>query len=237
MNGSRGSLREISALAQGLGSGDRFDALICPPATLLMAAVEAAQGSALGIGAQDCRAEPSGAYTGDLSAEMLKDAGAVAVIAGHSERRSLHGETSADVARKAAAAHRAGLMAIVCIGETQGERGFGLAEAVCRRQVRDSLPESAAAGNTVIAYEPVWAIGTGLTPSLDDISVIHAAICSALFARGPKPDANWRILYGGSVKPDSAGDILALPEVDGVLVGGASLKAADFLAIAGAARP
>ncbi len=231
MNGTRESLREISAVAAALQPDAVFDALICPPATLLAAAVEAARGSALGIGAQDCHAEPGGAFTGDISAPMIKDCGATAVILGHSERRAHHGETSAEVARKAEAAHGAGLIAIVCIGETEGERRFGLAEAVCRRHVRGSLPPSATPANTVIAYEPVWAIGTGLTPGTADIAAIHGAIRAAL----PSGES-WRILYGGSVKPDSAGAILALADVDGVLVGGASLKAADFLAIAGASR-
>ena len=234
MNGLRTALCEIAEVAGELSrNSPGYDALICPPVTLIPAAAEIAHGSPLHIGAQDCHAEQSGAFTGDVSADMLRDAGATAVILGHSERRSTHAERSADVRAKAQAAHRAGLLAIICIGETAGERRVGLTADVCLRQLRESLPASASPSNTAIAYEPVWAIGTGLTPSLHDIDATHGTIRQALPAQH---EHRWRILYGGSVKPDGARDILSLGEVGGVLIGGASLKAADFLAIAACAR-
>lgn len=234
MNGLRAALGEVADVARELSRGNaECDALICPPVTLIAAAAEIARGSPLQIGAQDCHEAQAGAFTGDVSAEMLRDAGATAVIVGHSERRSLHGEHSGDVRSKAEAAHRAGLLAIICIGETAGERRMGLTADVCLRQLRLSLPAGASPSNTAIAYEPVWAIGTGLTPSLHDIAAIHGTVREALPAQAGAP---WRILYGGSVKPDGARDILSLKEVGGVLVGGASLKAADFLAIAACAR-
>jgi triosephosphate isomerase len=235
MNGLRRDLDEIARIGRALGRDAEADMLLCPPATLLMASVQAAGQSSLTIGAQDCRAQASGAFTGDISAEMIRDAGGRAIILGHSERRTFHGELSRDVRAKAEACHRAGLLAIICIGETAGERRAGLAVEVCRRQLQGSLPESAAPGNTAIAYEPVWAIGTGLTPTLRDVKEMHSAIRASLPATG-EPGGEWRILYGGSVKPENAASLLALAEVDGVLVGGASLNSADFLAIASASR-
>jgi triosephosphate isomerase len=186
---------------------------------------------AFALGGQDCRAEASGAYTGDLSAEMLKDAGASAVIVGHSERRQYHGERDADVAAKARAAWRAGMTAIICIGETEGQRDTGQAHHICGGQVEGSVPAEATAGNTAIAYEPVWAIGSGRTPSDEDIVAMHAHIRRCLVEHLGPEGADMRILYGGSVKPSNAKIILALDNVNGALVGGASLKARDFLAI------
>jgi triosephosphate isomerase len=188
------------------------------------------------IGAQDCHAEPSGAFTGDISAEMLKDSGAVAVIVGHSERRAGHGESDAGVRAKAMAAHRAGLVAIVCVGETRAERDAGRALPVVDGQLAASLPDDAAAGNLVVAYEPVWAIGTGLTPTPDDVAEMHGAIRRHLTRRFGREGEGMRILYGGSVKPSNAAELMAVANVDGALVGGASLKAGDFLAIAQAYR-
>jgi triosephosphate isomerase len=183
------------------------------------------------LGGQDCHVAASGAYTGDIAAEMLADAGAGAVIVGHSERRSAHGELDRIVRAKAAAAHRAGLIAIVCVGETAGERSAGLTEDVVRRQLDKSLPDAATATNTVIAYEPVWAIGTGLTPTNEDVARVHAAIRQVLTERFAAEGAGMRILYGGSVKPSNARELLAIKDVNGALVGGASLKASDFLGI------
>ena len=200
----------------------------CPPFTLVPAIAEALAGSGVAVGGQDCHAEPAGAYTGYISAEMLKDAGCSHVIVGHSERRHGCGETDADVRAKTAAAWRAGLVAIVCVGETRAEREAGRALEVVAAQLAGSIPDGADAARLVVAYEPVWAIGTGMTPTTADIAEIHAAI------RGRIP-AGTRILYGGSVNPKNAAEILALDEVDGALVGGASLKADDFWAIAKAA--
>ncbi len=205
--------------------------LICPPATLLAPVASVLAGSPVALGGQDCHAEAAGAHTGDISAGMLADAGCTHVITGHSERRAAYGESDAVVRAKAAAAHRAGLIAIVCVGETAAERDAGKAEAVVAASLRASLPDSAGPGNTVIAYEPVWAIGTGRLPTIDEVVAVHAALRAVLGEHG----AAMRILYGGSVKPDNAVALLAPPDVDGALVGGASLSAADFLAIAGAA--
>jgi triosephosphate isomerase (TIM) len=205
--------------------------MICPPATLLAALAREAAGSRLQVGGQDCHARPSGAHTGDISAEMLEDAGAVAVIVGHSERRADHGERDADVKAKALAAHRAGLAAIVCIGETAGERRAGLTLTVVGRQLAASLPEPASAADTTIAYEPVWAIGTGLTATPADVAEVHDFLREALVQRFGAEGRAMRILYGGSVKPDNARTLLAIGNVNGALVGGASLKADDFLAI------
>ncbi|MGE0660378.1 MAG: triose-phosphate isomerase [Reyranellaceae bacterium] len=236
MNGLRADglalARELTGLLAKGTPG--FDMLVCPPATILSAVAEAARGSALIVGGQDCRAEEKGAYTGDLSAEMLKDAGASAVIVGHSERRTLHGETDDTVRAKAQAAARAGLTAIICIGETLEERDAGRTLAVLERQVLGSVPAASKAATTVVAYEPVWAIGTGRTPSTDDVAVAHAHIRKTLAQRMDDAAAT-RILYGGSVKPDNAAALLGLADVDGALVGGASLKSADFWAIARAA--
>ncbi len=236
MNGLRADgLALTKELARLLAQGTPgFDMLVCPPATILAAIAEAAKGSALMVGGQDCRAEEKGAYTGDLSAEMLKDAGAGAVIVGHSERRTLHGETDDIVRAKAQAVARAGLTAIICIGETLDERDAGRTLEVLERQVLGSVPEASKAATTVIAYEPVWAIGTGRTPSTDDVAAAHAHIRKTL-AKRMDDAAKTRILYGGSVKPDNAAALLGLADVDGALVGGASLKAADFWAIATAA--
>jgi triosephosphate isomerase len=210
--------------------------LICPPVTLIARAVTAA-GGVLAIGAQDCHTEASGAFTGDISAEMLKDIGATSVIVGHSERRQHHGENDELVCAKARAAHRAGLVSIICIGETEDQRMRGRALDVVSGQLKGSVPDGARASTTVIAYEPVWAIGTGKTPTSAEIAQMHGHIRGQLKARFDAEGSGMRILYGGSVKPSNARDILGLPDVDGALVGGASLKAADFLAIAGAARP
>ncbi len=233
MNGTRASLPELRAIAAG--AGGTSEVAICPPATLISAAVEAVAGTAVAIGAQDCHAAAKGAHTGDIAAEMIADAGGKLVIVGHSERRTDHGETDAEVRAKTEAAWRAGLTAILCIGETEAERRGGQTEAVLSRQIAGSVPDGATAGKLVIAYEPVWAIGTGLTPSNDDIVAAHAHIRAELAGRLGQGEADaMRILYGGSVKPDNAATIMALPGVDGGLVGGASLKAADFLTIVAA---
>jgi triosephosphate isomerase (TIM) len=238
MNGLQSSLGEAQRVRERLGEpgfAAGVDVMICPPATLIGALARDAAGSRLQVGAQDCHRAASGAHTGDVAAEMLKDAGASAVIVGHSERRADHGEGSRDVQAKALAAHRAGLTAIVCVGETAGERAAGLTLAVVGRQLAASLPDKVSAADTVVAYEPVWAIGTGLTASTADIAQVHAFIRSALEQRFGAEGGNMRILYGGSVKPDNAGAIFAVANVNGGLVGGASLKAADFLAIIAAA--
>lgn len=210
----------------------RADVLVCPPATLIMAFAERARGSTVAVGAQDCHPKPSGAHTGDLSAEMLRDAGATAVIVGHSERRADHGETNELVRAKAEAALRAGLTAIVCVGETKAERDAGRTLAVVEEQLRGSVPDGATPANTVIAYEPVWAIGTGLTPTVADVAEVHGMIRRELVRRFGDRAGTTRILYGGSVKPDNAALLLGAADVDGALVGGASLKATDFLNIA-----
>jgi triosephosphate isomerase len=234
MNGLAASQVEVRRVQERL-EDPRFapavDVMICPPATLLSALAGIAQGSRLAVGAQDCHWEPRGAHTGDIAAEMLKDAGASAVIVGHSERRTDHGERSSDVRCKALAAHRAGLAAIVCIGETAGERRAGLTLAVVERQLYGSLPDRIGAADTVVAYEPVWAIGTGLTASTDDVAEVHGFLRRALVQRFGAPGAGIRILYGGSVKPDNARELMGVANVDGALVGGASLKADDFLAV------
>jgi triosephosphate isomerase len=210
--------------------------MICPPATLIAELAALARGTRLMVGGQDCHTGRSGAHTGDVSAEMLADAGARAVILGHSERRTDHGESSALVAKKVQAAHAAGLTAIVCIGETAGERQVGLTLDVVRRQLAQSLPEGVTGANTVIAYEPVWAIGTGLTPTTSDVAEVHAAIRAALTARLGAGASAMRLLYGGSVKPSNARELMGVANVDGALVGGASLEAADFLGIIAAYR-
>ncbi|WP_029031632.1 triose-phosphate isomerase [Salinarimonas rosea] len=237
MNGLAAALAEADAVAAEAGAlAGRVDLALCPPATLVHRMAERLSGSGVAVGGQDCHPQAAGAHTGDVSAEMLADAGATHVIVGHSERRADHAESDADVRAKLAAAHRAGLVAIVCVGETREEREAGRALEVVRGQLDGSLPEGLAAATTVIAYEPVWAIGTGLVPTLDDIGEMHAAVREALAAKAPADEvAAMRILYGGSVKPGNAAEILAVANVDGALVGGASLKAADFLAIAAAA--
>jgi triosephosphate isomerase (TIM) len=232
MHGLKAGVGEIRALCRAFADEAPLgDVLICPPATLIAEAVRAASGSLVAIGGQDCHAEPYGAFTGDISAEMLRDAGATAVIVGHSERRRYHRETSQMVAGKAAAALRASLYAIICVGETESERIAGQALAVVTDQLRDSVPANLRSSQAAIAYEPVWAIGTGRTPTAADIEEMHRAIRDALRERMGGDAANMRILYGGSVKPDNAAQILAVRNVDGALVGGASLKAADFLGI------
>jgi triosephosphate isomerase (TIM) len=237
MNGLRGQLAEALRVRDAVSApapDPKTDVMICPPATLVAALADAARGSRLQVGAQNCHVEVSGAFTGDISAEMLKDAGAVAVIVGHSERRAMHGERDRDVRRKVDAVHRAGLTAIVCVGETGGERAAGLTLEVVRRQLAGSLPDAVLAADTVVAYEPVWAIGSGVTPSAADVAEVHAAMRETLQARCGAEGAAIRILYGGSVKPSNAREILSVPNVNGALVGGASLKADDFLAIVAA---
>ncbi|MDQ8700747.1 triose-phosphate isomerase [Hyphomicrobium sp. LHD-15] len=233
MNGLSAALGESAEVRDALPALGKSapDVMICPPATLVAQLAAASKGSALAVGGQDCHAAASGAHTGDISAEMLKDAGATAVIVGHSERRADHGELDRIVKAKAAAAHRAGLTAIVCIGETKGERLADLTLNVVNRQLAASLPDTATAHNTVVAYEPIWAIGTGLTPEAKDVAEIHAAIRKNLESRFGPAGKGIRILYGGSVKPTNARELLSLPNVNGALVGGASLKAVDFLAI------
>jgi triosephosphate isomerase len=234
MNGLRASLVEFEAMLAGAaGIAGKADLLVCPPATLIAAFAEKARGSGnLMIGAQDCHPKASGAHTGDLSAEMLADAGASAIIVGHSERRADHGETDVLVRQKAEAAWRAGITAIVCIGETQNHRNSGQTLDICGGQLQGSLPNGTAAGNLVVAYEPVWAIGTGLTPTVEDVEQVHRFIRDSLIQRFMGEGARIRILYGGSVKPSNAAELMAVANVNGALVGGASLKAADFLAIA-----
>jgi triosephosphate isomerase len=236
MNGLQAAVAELDRMIDGVRDLPAADILVCPPATLLTAFAARAKGTPVAIGAQDCHAERSGAFTGDISAEMLKDAGASTVIVGHSERRASHGERDADVRAKALAARRAGLLAIVCVGETQAERDAGRALSVVEAQLAGSLPEGASAGNLVVAYEPVWAIGSGRTPTPDDVAEMHGLIRGHLTRRFGAEGEGVRILYGGSVKPSNAAALLAVANVDGALVGGASLKADDFLAIAGVYR-
>ncbi|MCB1511634.1 MAG: triose-phosphate isomerase [Hyphomicrobiaceae bacterium] len=236
MNGLKAALAEAEALKGGLNSAPAAcDVMLCPPAPLLASMATVLAGSRVAVGGQDCHINEKGAHTGDISAEMLRDAGASAVIVGHSERRADHGETSRVVKAKAQAAHRAGLVAIVCVGETAGERRSGLTLDVVARQLRDSLPDTATASNIVVAYEPVWAIGTGLTPTAKDVATVHAAMRAALAERY-KDGTGIRLLYGGSVKPDNAQELMGVDNVDGALVGGASLKAVDFLGIIAAYR-
>ncbi len=234
MNGLKASMSELDAMMSGTaGVAAKCDLLVCPPATLVAAFAEQAKGAkSLAIGAQDCHPEASGAHTGDLSAEMLADAGAKAIIVGHSERRADHGESDALVRQKAQAVWRAGLTAIVCIGETREQRDAGKTLDVCGGQLKGSLPDGSTAANLVVAYEPVWAIGTGLTPTAGDVEQVHRFIREALTSRFRDEGAAVRILYGGSVKPSNAAELMGVANVNGALVGGASLKASDFLAIA-----
>lgn len=225
MNGSHVALREIEALAEGC-SDPGCDVLICPPAVLIPDAALLARDSRIEVGAQDCHAAQSGAHTGDLSAGMLAEAGVRYVIVGHSERRADHAETSVLVAAKAQAAQAAGLVPIICVGETLAERETGRAEEVVVAQMLESLPEPVGA-DIVVAYEPIWAIGTGAVATPGDIGAMHAALRAALMARSPD-GAQIRLLYGGSVKPDNAEAVFAVENVDGALVGGASLTAANF---------
>jgi triosephosphate isomerase len=234
MNGLRAALGEIAAMSQAFDSGlrARVDLLVCPPATLIQAAASAAAGSGIAIGAQDCHPATSGAHTGDLSAEMIADAGGTFIILGHSERRADHGESDTLVQAKAEAAIRAGLVAIVCVGETEAQRRSGQTLAVVGAQLDGSIPPGLTGAQLVVAYEPVWAIGTGLTPTPADVAQVHAFIRERLASLLGADGAGVRLLYGGSVKPSNAAELMAVPNVDGALVGGASLKAEDFMGIA-----
>ncbi len=235
MNGLQDSIGEISKLSSEVSANtlnDCADIYICPPVTLIKTFSDSVKDSAVSIGAQDCHTQISGAHTGDIAPEMLADAGATAIIVGHSERRADHGERDQDVKAKAAAVHRANLQAIVCIGETAGQRAADLTIQIVKRQLKNSLPESATAENTIIAYEPVWAIGTGLTPTTDDVADVHKSIRNELIEiLGEDQASKMRVLYGGSVKPSNAKELMSVENVDGALVGGASLKAQDFLGI------
>jgi triosephosphate isomerase len=238
MNGLRAALGEIATMGQAYESDlrTRVDLLVCPPATLIHAAAAMAADSGVAIGAQDCHAKVSGAHTGDLSAEMIADAGASFIIVGHSERRADHGESDAVVRAKAQAAVRAGLVAIVCVGETEAQRRGGQTLAVVGSQLDGSIPPGLTGAQLVVAYEPVWAIGTGLTPTPGDVAEVHAFIRARLAILLGADGAGVRILYGGSVKPSNAAELMSVPNVDGALVGGASLKAEDFMGIAAAWR-
>ena len=233
MNGQKAAMAEFDAMLAGAAAfAGKVDLLVCPPATLIAAFADRARGRGVAVGAQDCHQNASGAHTGDLSAEMLKDAGAISIIVGHSERRADHGEGDALVRQKAEAAWRAGVTAIVCIGETRAQRDAGQTLDVCGKQLAGSLPDGATSANLVVAYEPVWAIGSGLTPTTADVEQVHRFIREQLAARFKAEGGKMRILYGGSVKPSNAKELMAVANVNGALVGGASLKAADFLAIA-----
>jgi len=234
MNGLRASIAEFEAMLAGAPAvASKADLLVCPPATLIAAFAEKARSAkTLTVGAQDCHPKASGAHTGDLSAEMLADAGAKSIIVGHSERRADHGESDLLIRQKAEAVWRAGLTAIVCIGETGQQREAGQTLDICHGQLNLSLPDGSRADNLIIAYEPVWAIGTGVTPTARDVEQIHGFIREQLIRRFNGEGAKMRILYGGSVKPSNAAELMAVANVNGALVGGASLKAADFLAIA-----
>ena len=238
MNGLRSArdvLREIQA-GYTPGLKGKVELLVCPPATLMYAFAREAVGSRIAIGGQDCHAKESGAFTGDLSAEMLADAGATYVIVGHSERRQYHAEKDPDVCAKAAAAHRAGLTAIVCVGETRAEREAGRTLAVVREQLRGSVPEQSDGHNLVVAYEPVWAIGTGRVATPEQAQEAHAFIRKMLAEISDQSAADKiRIQYGGSVKPDNAGTLMSQPDIDGALVGGASLDPRGFAQIVRAA--
>jgi len=229
MNGTRAMLGELDAIAAAANAALALDVAICPPFTLIDAAIAAAPG--LAIGAQDCHHAEKGAHTGCVSAAMIADLGATYVIVGHSERRTDQGETDADVLSKAWAVLQTGLTAILCVGETEAERDTGRAGIVVAGQLQGSVPPSGTGANLVIAYEPVWAIGTGRTPSIADVTEMHglirAKLDELLGMEGPKV----RILYGGSVKPDNAAELMAVPNVDGALVGGGSLTAAQFVPI------
>src|SRR5215211_1170327 len=237
MHGLRSSIAELKSVVQGgRDLAGKVDLMICPPAPLLAAFAAAARGSRVRIGAQECHPEPAGAYTGDISAEMLADAGAAMVIIGHSERRSYHKETDAQVRVKTLAAWRAGMAAIVCVGETRAERESRQTLDVVGRQLGASLPEGGRGESLVIAYEPVWAIGSGLTPTAADVAQVHNLIRAKLVERYRGAGEEMRILYGGSVKPANAKELMHVDNVDGALVGGASLKADEFLGIAAACR-
>ena len=232
MNGTTANLKEPRLLAGMLRDVKlKCDVMVCPPATLIRRVKAVMRGSKIKAGGQDCHAAVSGAHTGDISADMLKDAGATAVIVGHSERRTNHKETDAMVLAKAAAALKAGLNAIICVGETLDERKAGKTLEVLTSQIKGSVPAGCTAANTVIAYEPVWAIGTGLTPTTAEIAEAHAHIRAELAKAMGEEGAGTRIIYGGSVKPTNAAELMAVHNVNGALVGGASLKAVDFIGI------
>lgn len=237
MNGSRASLDELALMSTGFTPAlrQKLDLMICPPTTLVLAASQKAVGTGIAIGSQDCHANDAGAHTGDLSAGMLFDAGATAVIVGHSERRADHNESDATVKAKAEAARRNALIAIICVGETRADREAGKTLAVVRRQLKGSIPDHMTSRDLVVAYEPVWAIGTGLTPTAGDVAEVHAMIRQDLRRIVGKEEAEKvRILYGGSVKPSNAKELMSVPNVNGALVGGASLKALDLLGIVAA---
>lgn len=232
MNGLKAALAEIDTVAAELSASpnQKCEAALCVPATLLSAAVLHAKGK-VSIGAEDCHHAESGAHTGDISAEMIADCGAGYIIVGHSERREDHNETDAMVKAKAEAAYRAGQVAIICVGETEAQRRGHEALGVVETQLAGSIPDSASAENTVIAYEPVWAIGSGLTPTAQDVAEMHLHMRNLLTARFGEHGKKMRLLYGGSMKPGNAAELLSVDHVDGGLIGGASLKAQDFLAI------
>ncbi|QDC09733.1 triose-phosphate isomerase [Oceanicola sp. D3] len=231
MNGLRANLTEVTALTTA-HSAPGVDILLCPPATLLAPMAAAAEGTALAVGGQDCHAAAAGAHTGDVSASMLADAGASYVILGHSERRADHGEQNEDICAKAKAALAAGLTCVICVGESEAERDAAQTLDIIGEQLSGSIPDDLTAETLVVAYEPIWAIGTGRTPTLEQIGEVHDFIRARLQSRfGEATGAATRILYGGSVKPGNAAEIFAVPNVDGALVGGASLKATDFSAI------
>ncbi len=234
MNGLRAALGEASKVREylaGAGANTRAEVMICPPYTLLSEIASASTGTPLQIGAQDCHIADSGAHTGDVSASMLADLGVQAIIVGHSERRADHGEMDRTVHMKAKAAHEAGLVAIICVGETAAEREAGKTLDVVQRQLHGSLPAATTSSNTVVAYEPVWAIGSGLVPTVEDVARVHAALRKALQGQIGAATSDLRLLYGGSVKPQNANELMAVDNVDGALVGGASLKADDFIGI------
>ena len=233
MNGLRSSVEELQKIIAGAKALSKVELMVCPPATLVAQFAVAAAGSGVAIGGQDCHAQKSGAFTGDISAEMLKDAGAAAVIVGHSERRHYYGETDSTVRAKAEAAQRAGLLPIICVGETGEQREAGQTLATVGAQLGGSTPDVA---NFAIAYEPIWAIGSGRTPQPKDVAEVHGLIRDRLRSRHGEEADRVRILYGGSVTPANAQELLAVDNVNGALVGGASLKAADFLAIAAVYR-
>ncbi len=233
MNGLRASVPEFKAMIEGADTlKGQVDLLVCPPSTLLSEFASMAGKSGLMVGGQDCHQNVSGAHTGDISAQMLADSGATFVIVGHSERRADHNESNAIVLAKAEAALNAGLIAIICVGETDVERVAGKTLSVVATQIAGSVPESATPAMVVIAYEPIWAIGTGKTPTTADVATVHAAIRKQLVERFGDKGSQMRLLYGGSVKPSNAAELLSVVNVNGALIGGASLKAADFLAIA-----
>jgi triosephosphate isomerase (TIM) len=240
MNGLRASLAEVKAMVEGISdhATGKVDVVICPPATLIASAHKMIEGSQVRLGGQDCHTAVSGAHTGDVSATMLADAGASYVIVGHSERRSDHGESSAVVQAKAATAIAAGLVPIICVGESEAQRDAGQAEAIVLEQVLSSIPSACTANQICVAYEPVWAIGTGRTPSAEDVAAMHRAIRQTLASRfGDAEGQSIAILYGGSVNPKNAAELLAVSNVNGALVGGASLTAANFLGIIAAQLP